>query len=156
MERNELIFKNYSESIKGIDENLILKETTGWYNYICKLPTQLKYTYLVVVFHNQIFNGGFHQYFVNGYGQFYIETVEALEKIGAKQRSSLLKTAFKFINPNNLPIVIFREKLLKKQIDLLFVGDELFKTLDALDKEYDNIVDEDIEELLGDFLKNRG
>jgi hypothetical protein len=155
MKNSELIEKTYSEAVKGIKEDWLLNSNTNWYDYVINLPIQLKVTYLVIVLHNQVFNGGFHQYFVNGYGQFAKETIIALSDIGGFRRSALLENAFKIVNANNISIEVFRKQLLDKVIEPLFTTDELYDPLDELDTEYYNIVDEEIEGLLGDYLSSR-
>jgi hypothetical protein len=155
MNKSELIEKSYSEAVKGIKEDWFLNADSNWYDYINNLPVHLKITYLIIVLHNQVFNGGFHQYFVNGYGQFANETIKAFIDIGALKRSSLLEVAYKKVNASNVPIEVFRKQLLNKEIKSLFVTDELYAPLDELDNEYYNIVDEEIEELLGNYLESR-
>lgn len=155
MKNSELIEKTYSEAVQGLKEDWFSNSNTFWYDYVVNLPVHLKVTYLIVISHNQIFNGGFHQYFVNGYGQFAIETINALLDIGAFKRSKFLEAAYKIINSNNLSVEIFRKELLNKEIRPLFETDELYTQLDGLDNKYYNIDDEVIEELLGNYLASR-
>lgn len=155
MNKSELIAQSYSEAVKDIKEDWFLNINTDWYDYVINLPEHLKVTYLTIVFHNQVFNGGFHQYFVNGYGQFVVETITALIDIGALKRSNLLEYAYKIVNKNSEPIEVFRRFLLEKNIPSLFVTDELFEPLDKLDNEYYSIDNEEIEDLLGSYLENR-
>jgi Domain of unknown function (DUF4375) len=155
MKNSELIEKTYLEAVKGIKEDWLLNSNTNWYDYVVNLPIHLKVTYLVVVLHNQVFNGGFHQYLVNGYGQFVKETIISLLDIGALKKSKLLEVAFKIVNANNVSIEVFRKQLLDKKIESLFVTEELYTPLDELDTEYYNIVDEEIEVLLVNYLESR-
>jgi hypothetical protein len=153
MKNSELIEKTYLEAVKGINEDWFIKNNTKWYDYVVNLPINLRVTYLVVVFHNEVYNGGFHQYFVNGYGQFVKETIAALSEIDASQRSKLLGEAYKIVNKINLDDEDFRKQLLNKELKYLFLGDELFEPLEELDNSYYNIENEEIEELLGSYLK---
>ncbi|MPT34194.1 MAG: DUF4375 domain-containing protein, partial [Flavobacterium sp.] len=100
MSYTKLIEEKYAEAVKGIKEKeeWSNEPNTKWYKYIIGLPVQLQICYLIVVFHNQIFNGGFHQYFVNGYGQFAKETIDALKTIGALKKAELLEEALKIVN----------------------------------------------------------
>jgi hypothetical protein len=150
----ELIEKYYLESVEGIKAEWFLNINTNWYDYITNLPVHLKFTYLVVVLQNQVFNGGFHQYFLNGYGQFAQETIIALLEIGAHQRSKLLEEAYKIINYENHLPEIFREKIISKELKSLVESYDLFDILDELDKKYYDINDEEIIELLGIYLEN--
>lgn len=138
-----------------IKEDWLLNSSTDWYDYVVNLPIHLRVTYLVVVLHDQVFNGGFHQYLVNGYGQFVKETIVSLLDIGALKRSTLLETAFKMVNANNVSMEVFRKQILDKTIESLFVTDELYATLDELDIEYYNLVDEELEVLLVSYLESR-
>lgn len=151
MEYNELIERNYNEACKEIKDDWFHTYNEKWYEYIMHLPQKLKISYLIIVLDNQIFNGGFHQYFVNGYGQFSIETIEALIIIGALKKAKLLEEALKIVNSDNYSDEIFREKILKKEIKFLFFEDNLSEPLNNLDNIYydDN---EDLESLLGLYL----
>ena len=152
MNNLKLIEKKYSEAVEGIVEDWFNEKSTKWYDYIIGLPIQLKICYLIVIVHNQISNGGFHQYFVNGYGQFAKETIIALKTIGAINKGELLGEALKIVNSKNYSDDIFRMKLLEKQIPKLFYKDDLFEPLDNLDNNYYTEENEDIEKLLGKYL----
>ncbi|OQP64629.1 DMP19 family protein [Niastella populi] len=153
MTNNEIIEKKYAEAVVGIKTEWFNEVNSNWYNYIMELPVDLQTTYLVVVLHNQIFNGGFHQYFINGYGQFASETIDALKRIGASKRAKNLNDAFEIVNTENDIDFVFREKLMSKEINKLFKEDDLFDPLDELDTQYYNEEKEDIEELLGNYLR---
>lgn len=154
MTNEEIIKRRYAEAVKGIKVEWFTTANSQWYDYIINLAEELKITYLIVVFHNQIFNGGFHQYFVNGYGQFAKETIESLIKIRALKKAILLKEAFKKVNVENSTDFFFREKILNKDIKELFIGDDLFGPLSKLDSQYYAQENEDISELLGSYLRN--
>lgn len=153
MNNSEIIEKKYAEAVQGIKEEWFQKTNPRWYDYVISLPDTLRITYLIVILHNQVCNGGFHQYFVNGYGQFAGETVKALIDIGAFKKSNLLKEALSIVNSPNHSDRVFREKLLKKEIDALFVDDDLYDPLDNLDSKYYETNDEDTYQLLGDYLQ---
>ncbi|THF53147.1 DUF4375 domain-containing protein [Flavobacterium supellecticarium] len=147
-----LIEERYAEAVKGIKEEWFNTQSTKWYEYIIGLSDDLKICYSTVVFHNQIFNGGFHQYFVNGYGQFAQITINSLRTIGAIKKATLLEKAIGIVNYNHYSDEVFRRKLLNNQIPKLFDGDDLFEPLDELDVIYYNSENEDIERLLGIYL----
>jgi len=154
MSNSELIAKKYSEATKGIKDEWFTKANSKWFDYVSSLPMDLQATYMVVILENQVINGGFHQYFVNGYGQFADKTIGHLITIGALEKAKLLKQAFKIVNVANDNIDVFRANLLSKKIDALFVEDDLFDPLDELDKVYYDA--EDIEKALGNYLANNG
>lgn len=151
MNNNEIICEKYREAATGIKEDWLNADTSKWFDYVISLPLQLQITYLIVILDTQIINGGFHQYFVNGYGQFAKETIMALIEIGAFKKAELLKEALLKVNNENLNDEQFRKKLLLKGIIDLFKNDSLFEPLDKLDNAYyEN--EEEIEQLLGSYL----
>ena len=149
----EIIKRLYQKAIKGIKEEWLTSSDFSWYNYILNLPTHLKSTYLIVVFHNQVINGGFHQYFSNRYGQFVEETIVTLSKIGAIEKSDILRKAFNVVNYDQLDSESFKSRLIQGRLDKLFLKDDLFDSLEELDTSYYNS-NEDIKKLLIVFLKN--
>ena len=151
---SEIIEKKYAEAVNGIREEWFTTVSTKWYEYVIGLPIHLQITYLIVVFHNQIFNGGFHQYFFNGYGQFAKETINALMTIRGFKKAELLRNALKIVNAKNTSDEVFREQLLKKEIVELFDKDDFFEPLDNLDALYYVDESEDIEQLLGTYLRS--
>jgi hypothetical protein len=153
MNDSDIINQVYAEAVKGLKAEWFEDASTKWYDYIVSLPINLKLTYLVIVLENQVYNGGLHQYFVNGYGQFVEETIEALVRIGATMKAELLAKAYDLVNDAHLPLPIFRERLLKGDIDALFVGDELFEPLDKLDTQYYSDEAEDVVQLLANYLR---
>ncbi|MET7037981.1 DMP19 family protein [Elizabethkingia miricola] len=153
MNNQELIGKFYSESVKGIDGEWFVSNSQQWYSYIINLPQNLQTTYLIVVLENQVLNGGFHQCFVNGYGQFAKETIDVLIEIRAFQRANLLNKAFILIKDENISDEEFRKGLLNGTIERLFDYDNLFKLLNELDGVYYDIEDEDVEYLLANYLR---
>ncbi|PSL42846.1 uncharacterized protein DUF4375 [Chitinophaga niastensis] len=153
MANQEIIKKNYRDAVAGIMEEWLISKHTKWYEYITRLSNKLQTTYLIVVLDNQIFNGGFQQYYVNGYGQFTTETIRALIAIGANRKATLLEKAYKLVNKDNDSDVVFRKRILNKEISTLFNDDVLFKSLDDLDDQYYDDEKENIEELLGGYLK---
>ncbi len=155
MNNAEIIEREFAEAVKGIKEDWLINVSSEWYEYIIGLPIHLQIVYLVVVFHNQIFNGGFHQYFVNGYGQFAKETINALFNIGAQNKADLLKEALLKVNSENNTDPVFRRRILEKDISQLFVSDELFGPLDELDTKFYACEQEDIEQLLADYLRTK-
>jgi hypothetical protein len=118
MSNSEIITKKYAEAVQGIKAEWFEKPDNKWYDYLINLPIELQTTYLLIVLHNQVFNGGFHQYFVNGYGQFAKETIDALIEIGAFRKAELLKKALDEVNAENDSLEVFREKLITKDIEV--------------------------------------
>ena len=152
---SELIEKSYSEAVRGIKEEWLSSTDPSWYGYIINLPIHSQVVYMVVVLHNQVFNGGFHQYFVNGYGQFAKNTVECLKLIGSDEKANILKDAYNIVNYEKFEEQEFRKALLERRIEKLFVTDELFDTLDEIDEKHDNS-NEDLTELLDRYLGGVG
>lgn len=144
----------YNESVKGINETL-LKDNNAWYEYILNLPIAQQVVYTIVLFHSQVENGGFHQYFFNAYGQFAFLTLNNLKLIGAKNRFNLLSKALKEINDINLNEEKFRESVCTRKLDRIVNFEQrLFDYLNELDNEYYDLYNEDIEKLLRRYLMN--
>ena len=67
------------------------------------LDPQIKVAYCLHRLEAEVNNGGFHQFFSNFSGQFARETIEALDGIGARKTSELLKRAIKVCFPSGYP-----------------------------------------------------
>ena len=153
MSKLNLIEKTYSSVVKRINEEWFLNsEFEIWYNFVINdLTDKERTTYLIVVFHEQVINGGLHQYFVNGYGQFAPNTIGCLKNIGATEKAKILRSAFGLVNDNELGDYKFRKSLTNQSIRSLFVEDDLYEPLGKLDNEFYNS-EEEIEHLLVNYL----
>jgi len=154
MDNQEIIAHNYEAAVLKIEEEWLIKDYAKWYEHITALPEHLQITYLIVLMDNQVFNGGFDQYFVNGYGLFATETIRALIKIGAKQKANLLEKAFKRINKDNDSDPVFRRRIFNKEILALFNDEKLEIFLEKLDDAYYES-SEEIDELLATYLQGK-
>lgn len=142
----------YKEAVKGITESL-LEDRDKWYNYVLELPKHLQIVYTVAVFHNQVMNGGLHQYFLNSYGsQFAYMTIRNLNEIKAYLSSEILSKAVKYINNYDLSENLFRQQKLEK---IKNFDEELGDILDGLDTQYYELK-EDLELLLNDYFFKNG
>jgi len=149
-----IVEKYYYESVKGIDESILDNKNT-WYNYVLNLRINQQVVYTVVLFHSQVENGGFHQYFFNSYGQFAYLTLNNLKLIGAKSRHDLLERALKEVNYENWNEVTFRELVYSRKLERISSFDqELFDILNELDNEYYALENEEILELLTNYLES--
>jgi Domain of unknown function (DUF4375) len=152
MKNDEITDRFYKESVKGLNE-FILKDKNLWYTYVSHLPLQLQVIYTIIVFHQQVFNGGLHQYFFNSYGQFAYLTVANLKLIKAYKTAGILEKAINQVNIDHYSIDEFREMIFKRKLDRIANFDEdLSEKLNILDNEYDSM-DEDLEQLLVDYLQ---
>jgi hypothetical protein len=155
MNNSDLIDSYYSAATKGIKEEWFSgKYNDKWYNYIVNLPEKEKIVYLIAILDEEIANGGISQYFVNRYGQFALETIEALKLIGAEKASSIVKRAYLKVNNENIPYSLFRKKIFLNKIDSLFEDDDLDNYLEKLDNEYCEYED-NIGMLLVNYLQKR-
>ena len=153
-----LINAEYKEAVLGMLPEWFDLNDDQWYQHVNRLPMKSQITYLVVILHNQVRNGGFHQYFTNGYGQFSKLTINALVEIECYRRAKLLSEALMIVNSDNDSDDVFRMKILKKEIDSLIKSDDLNDPLDLLDDSYygmDEQGEEDIEQFLGSYLASR-
>jgi len=153
MKNWELIESVQIEVYKHLKLEWLSSQSTEWYDYIVSLPERFQITYLVVIYHNQVFNGGHDQWFINHYGQFASETIRSLKLIGADRKADLLKEAFTLVNHKNDPDKIFRSKVLANHPELMRALDFVSLRLNEIDSAYyatEN--DEDIQTLLGSYL----
>lgn len=150
---SDLIDFVYSSAVKGIKEEWLESGSSKWYDYIVSLPEKELTVYTIALLDEEVNNGGFNQYFVNGYGQFSKETIESLNRIGAHKVSSILERAFYKIK-GSIDDVVFRKKLLKGEINRLYEDDELDDYLSLLDDEY-YLYEDDIGKLLGEYLRDK-
>lgn len=144
---------NYRAAVEGLTEQILINGD-AWHEHIVGLPICNQVTYTVVVLHQQVINGGFHQYFFNAYGQFAYLTVKHLRLINAMQTACLLEKVVDQINIEKWNINEFRRKVFQREISRLNDFEEnLTYLLETFDNEYDSL-DEDLEELLGKYLEN--
>lgn len=154
MRNEEITDKYYKEAVIGMN-NTILNDKDLWYNYVVNLPQHLQIVYTIVIFHQQVFNGGLHQYFFNSYGQFAYLTVEHLKLIKAFKTLNILERAISQVNIEELSVNEFRAKIFSRKLDRIADFDEeLSDYLELLDNEYDDL-DENLEQLLVDYLEYR-
>lgn len=154
MQNKDIINDTYNQSVVGLEE-ILTKDIGMWYERITHLPEPQQVTYTVLLFNNQVMNGGLHQYFFNGYGQFAYLTLINLREIGASKSAEILNKAIKEVNEENLPNEVFRDRILYRRLSKIAGHDEgLSGVLDKLDTEYYSIDDEDLEQLLGDYLRS--
>lgn len=148
-----LIEKKFEAAVGGLKEDWFKESSLKWFDYVNDLPYLERLTYCILVFDNQVFNGGFHQYFTNGYGQFAPRTIEYLNEIGAPRKAKILKEAFRTVNVDSLENLTFAQMLMNEKIDALFKDDSLFEPIEELDNEYENLSEENLQILLENFLQ---
>ncbi len=153
MGSKKLIEKVFLEATKGLRKEWFTTDQPYWYSYIVNLNLPLQVTYLTVLLESQVYNGGFHHYFCNGYGQFALETIDALIELNAYKKSGLLNRALSIVKYENISDGDFRNKLINKTLTKLFEGEDLFEPLGKLDDQYYRTADEDIMILLERFLR---
>jgi hypothetical protein len=146
------INKVYAEAIKALSQE-VLDDRERWYKYVDNLPFNQQIVYTVILFHTQVENGGFHQYFFNAYGMFSFLTIKNLVTIKAYKRSKLLEDAIRKVNSENLNEKEFRDRISHRKLDKIADFDsDLFNYLTNLDDQYYGLVQEEIYKLLETFL----
>jgi len=146
-----IVQKIYEKAVAGLTEE-VLENADRWYNYVLQLPTDMQIAYSVILFHNQVFNGGLHQYFFNSFGQFAYLTLENLRKIKAYHTADILQMALSRVNDKKPTVEDFRENIVKRRLEKVVNFDsELEKYLNELDRKYYDI-DENLELLLQQFF----
>lgn len=148
---SDLIDFTYSSAIKNLKEDWLKDSSPEWYNYIINLKEKEKVVYTIAILDMEVNNGGFNQYFINGYGQFARETINSLKKIGANKTAEILIEVLGRIQ-NNLSDDTFRNNLLNGKIKDLYEDDILDNFLSFMDNQYYKYED-DIGALLGKYLR---
>jgi len=152
MKNQEITDRYYKEAVKGLNE-VILHDKNLWYSHVTYLPIHLQVVYTIIVFHQQVFNGGLHQYFFNSYGQFAYLTVNNLRLVKAFKAANILEKALNQVNIEQYSISEFREKVFNRKLSpIVNFNEELSDFLDVLDDDYDSL-DENLEQLLVDYLE---
>lgn len=149
----DLIDLYYSSAVEGIRDEWLTNVDDRWYNHINSLPKKEKVAYHIAILDEEVSNGGFNQYFVNGYGQFAKDTITSLKLIKANRSASILEKVFHCVNQENLADSVFRMKLLSGKIDRLYDDEDLKESLNKLDSEYSEYTD-NLGNLLGDYLRD--
>ncbi len=153
MDNSELIDFVYNLATEGIrSEWFENNKSIKWFDYVIGLPEKLQTTYLIGILNMQVMNGGFNQYFVNGYGQFSFITIEALKKIGSTDIADLLQQALTEVNKEDLSQDIFRQQLLNGEIVSLYDDEVLDISLAKLDDKFFEM-HESLESNLAKFLR---
>lgn len=136
MTNSEKISLYYKEAVSGLTEE-VLEDNELWYRYVLHLPIRLQIVYTISVLHQQVYNGGFHQYFFNSYGQFAYATLNNLILVKAYTTSELLRNAIQIVNYENWSIEDFRQKIYERQIKKIVEFDRVLgEKLDLLDGKY--------------------
>lgn len=118
-----------------------------------QLKEPIKITYLICILNQQVLNGGFLQYYDNTYGQFGYETLNALKEIKATNTHDLLRQSLELINPKGMKDADFKKLIFSRNYEINRIIED---RLDELDGIYYSLADiEDLEQLLGDYLKLR-
>jgi hypothetical protein len=152
MEKESIIESTYQLSVEGIKEKWLSNPNLNWYNYIVSLPVKLRTVYVISILSQQVVNGGFHQYFINRYGQFIYETIESFGRINFKQIEELLIKVENVVNPENCSELEFISKIAKSELDALYDDEMLEEELENYDDLYYDFIEE-IEGKLTDYLK---
>lgn len=109
------------------------------------LPAE-QLVYCIWWLEGEVNNGGFHQFFLNSAGDLYLETVRALEDIGATKTSALLQAAAREAFGTSVP------SDRDERIDALIeCGEQLIDSLYKLDCQFYKYEDR-IEDLVNEYL----
>ncbi len=152
MTDSDLIDHYYAIAVSALRQEWLNNSSYDhWYHHIISLPEKEKTTYLISILDMEVYNGGFNQYFINGYGQFVVETIIALQKIKALELANLLALAYSKINSEDNDSTTFRKKLFAGEINELY-DENIDLYLDSLSDRYTEYPD-NIGILLCDYLR---
>ncbi|MCB2411165.1 DMP19 family protein [Hymenobacter lucidus] len=146
----------YQRAIVDLTEEIFTAPYPSWYAHINHLPLPERLTYCVLEFDAQVNNGGLHQYFWNGYGQFGYETVAYLCLLGATTQAGILRQALTLLEAEEPVPDLLREKVDSRTLLALndFV-EPLTSGLDALSDAYYECA-MDMKDRIQQFLANTG
>lgn len=126
--------------------------TKMWYDTVFELSEPVRYTYGIGILNMQVINGGFEQYYDNNYGIFAEDTLNGLKAIGADLTFELLKSSLAILIKHKSPQTDLFDFIIESKY---WDNKEIEQVLDRLDDEYYNLEDnEDLTELLGNYLRN--
>jgi hypothetical protein len=150
-ENEDKVDRIYRAAVAGL-EHVLLNDMPSWYSYIASLPTVQQMVYAVSTLDQQVINGGFHQYFLNSYGQFCYLARAGLLRINAQKSALTIDRAINAVNHEHLPEQDFIVKVAKGELSRINeFDDELFDVLNKLDNEYYDS-GEDLKALLNNYL----
>jgi hypothetical protein len=153
----DIIEKSCSGIVSAIQEEWLINDSSKWYNYVVNLSEAERVVYLVVVLHNQEVNGGFDQYFSNGYGQLFAElSVGAYEAIRASKKAALISQALVLVKKQSAFFDVPWGKGIRGALkrNPALDNTELMAELEELDGQY-YANEENIRDLLVAFCKIR-
>lgn len=154
MDDSQIIDHYFQEAVTGLNE-VVLMDFYLWYSHIINLQPQLQAVYVIGVLDKQVLNGGFHQYFFNGYGMFVDLAIWHLITVKADNTARIVKNAYDLVNAENQEIETFRQKCYNRQLDRIVSFDKrLLRKLDELDSQYYKFED-DLPTLLAEYLRTR-
>lgn len=133
---NELIDSVYFNIAGEAIRNNIsdFSNTNKWFEVVMKMPKPVSLIYRVIIFNQQVSNGGLIQYFDNGYGIFSYDTLKDLKNLKADLFYTLLEEALEIINPENFQGEDFIEYVINRKYETNFKS--ITKKLNALEEEY--------------------
>ena len=106
------------------------------------MPKPLQVAYLINTLESEVNNGGYLQFFTNSSGRYTVETLGALEAVGAKHNHGLLQNAIEILRKHGEDTGNLNEKIngknLHEFIDLkeLYSNSDLQEEMYELDKEF--------------------
>ena len=141
-----LLIEDQTESILTIYD-ILWKKTESFDDFENLNEEEKNFLYLEIL-EAEINNGGFDQYFFNSSGDYAIEALEALKKVGAFKTAKIVEEAYSHFPENPIPKDNEKRQEILVAIDLKV--SEKWKLLE--DEFYSN--DENIGELVLSYVKN--
>lgn len=152
----EIIAAHYIFATRGLEE-ATLADGAAWYRYVSDLPRLEQAVYVISTFHQQVYNGGLHQYFLNAYGQFAFLAADYLRAISASRSAGILESAIAAVKDQGLSNAEFVRLVGSRQLARINdFDDTLFDLLNALDDTYYSLESdpsEDLVILLGNYIQ---
>ena len=103
-EKSDFKTKAVTQAYSNIIDELSYR---GWFEQSLEsMPLEVRNFFYILFADNEINNGGFAQYFFNGYGKYSSETVKAFNVIDAPQKGKVLEFVMKSFPEGKYPLTI--------------------------------------------------
>jgi len=151
----QLINQAYTLAGNALSDMTDWSDFRQWKKIISEVSLSSRVTYHTGILNQQVLNGGFIQYYDNGYGIFAYETLGSLQLLKADLTKELLQKSLAIINPGNYRGDHFDQYISSNEYHADW--QTMAEKLDKLDSEYYQLEHkENLEQLLATFLRAQG
>ena len=98
------------------------------------MPKTLQIVHLINNLDTEVNNGGFLQFFTNSSGHYTLETIEALDLVGAKQTKGLLEEAIQIIQKHKVAPEQLNDKINRKSWGDIITSSDFYENEELIDE----------------------